>query len=278
VKHLRLVASLAAVVIAGSAVIAIACSDKDKKTSASAASATTALVDDCCASKGAKSAKSAKSLKGAKGTSIQTASLTSAAAGSCAAKHAAATAAGCAAKATAATMANAGGSCSAHGTMNSTAVNSSNGQVDAVLAGGPGCSAHGSTAKAGKMAMHDCDACAEISMCGGDARDVSASVNIVRIKNGLMYVYTAEAPARVQAVQAEMSRRSDHVAAIMSAGNKAKLCGECKELRGAMASGKLNRELVNIEGGCLLLVTSSDAAVVSKLHAMTSAREKVAKS
>ena len=39
-------------------------------------------------------------------------------------------------------------------------------------------------------------------------------------------------------------------------------------MRGAIASGKLTREVVNIEGGCLTLMTSSDPAMVAKIHAM----------
>jgi hypothetical protein len=39
-------------------------------------------------------------------------------------------------------------------------------------------------------------------------------------------------------------------------------------MRGAMASGKLTREMVTIEGGCLTLMTSSDPAIVAKLHGL----------
>ena len=35
------------------------------------------------------------------------------------------------------------------------------------------------------------------------------------------------------------------------------------------SSGKLNREVVNIEGGSLTLLTSTDAKVIEKLHAMS---------
>ena len=83
-----------------------------------------------------------------------------------------------------------------------------------------------------------------------------------------MYVYTADSPRAVGAVQAAVSRRADHMTRLAAAGEKARLCAECKAMRGAMASGKLNREVVNIEGGSLTLITSSDAAVVAKIHAM----------
>jgi hypothetical protein len=35
-----------------------------------------------------------------------------------------------------------------------------------------------------------------------------------------------------------------------------------------MASGKMTREIVNIEGGALALMTSDDPTIVAKIHAM----------
>jgi len=96
----------------------------------------------------------------------------------------------------------------------------------------------------------------------------------VRLKNGIMYVYTADSPRSVNAVQAAVARRVDRLTRFASAGEKAHLCAECKAMRGAMASGKLNREVVNITGGSLTLITSNDPAVVAKIHAM--ADDKVA--
>ena len=96
---------------------------------------------------------------------------------------------------------------------------------------------------------------------------------IVRLKNGIMYVYTADSPRSVSAVQAAVAHRADRMARLATA-DKAHLCDECKAMRGAMASGKLSREVINIEGGSLTLVTSNDPAVVVKLHAM--ADDKVA--
>ena len=48
-----------------------------------------------------------------------------------------------------------------------------------------------------------------------------------------------------------------------------KLCSDCKQLRGALASGKLTREIVNINSGCQVLVTSSDRAIVEKIHTIS---------
>ena len=98
------------------------------------------------------------------------------------------------------------------------------------------------------------------------------------VKNGVMLVYTASAPSGVRAVQAAMTRRSDRLAAITASGDRASLCGECKSMRGAVASGKLNREIVNIEGGCLTLMTSTDPAMVAKLQAMAGVGNPRAKS
>ena len=36
-------------------------------------------------------------------------------------------------------------------------------------------------------------------------------------------------------------------------GTEVPLCDGCKAMRGAMASGKLRREVVNIEGGSLIV-------------------------
>jgi hypothetical protein len=53
-----------------------------------------------------------------------------------------------------------------------------------------------------------------------------------------------------------------------ASGDKARLCSDCKAMRGAAASGKLSREIVNIEGGCLTLITSTDPALVARLHSL----------
>jgi hypothetical protein len=105
-----------------------------------------------------------------------------------------------------------------------------------------------------------------------DALDqAGAHRQVVNLKNGVMYVYTADSPSQINAVQAAVARRGEHLAKITKMGDKAHLCSECKVLRGAMASGQLTREIINIEGGSLSLMTSSDPAVVAKLHEMAAA-------
>jgi hypothetical protein len=40
-------------------------------------------------------------------------------------------------------------------------------------------------------------------------------------------------------------------------------------MRGAMASGRLNREVVNVERGCMTLITSEDRNVVRLIRTIT---------
>ena len=130
------------------------------------------------------------------------------------------------------------------------------------------CAGHGMTEAAARSNHADCDACADMEACAKELEAAGASTQIVPLKNGVMFVYTADSPGRVRAVQAAMARRSEHLAQMTTSGDKAHLCGACKEMRGAAASGKLSREVVNIEGGCLTLMTSTDPIVVAKIHTM----------
>ena len=132
------------------------------------------------------------------------------------------------------------------------------------------CTGHGMASVAAYSDHQDCEACADMADCSGTLDAAGAHRQTVRLKNGLMYVYTADSPRNVNTVQTAVARRVERMARTASTGEKARLCAECKAMRGAMASGKLNREVVNIEGGSLTLVTSSDPAVVAKLHAMAS--------
>lgn len=174
-----------------------------------------------------------------------------------------------ASKASAASMASAksAGSCGVKGSATSAAV-AGNTKFDASAAGSS-CSAHGMGAMAANNPHDDCEACVDMSSCSDALDAVGAHRQAVRLKNGVMYVYTADSQRNVGAVQAAVARRGQHMAVLASAGDKARLCAECKNMRGAMASGKLTREIVNIEGGSLTLITSTDAAVVAKIHAMS---------
>ena len=145
------------------------------------------------------------------------------------------------------------------------AVMASTGKVEALPAGA---SCHSESGASAKSAHGDCTACADMANCEGELATVGAHMQVVPLKNGVMYVYTAEGASKVHAVQASLARRTERLTAMVASGDKAALCGECKSMRGAMASGKLSREVVNIEGGCLTLVTSNDPTMVSKIHAM----------
>jgi hypothetical protein len=176
---------------------------------------------------------------------------------------------GCCMGKASATTASANGSCAMKGA--SAVAASANGSCAmkgmSVAAAGQ-CNGHGMGAMASATAHSDCEACIDGWDCNEALDAAGAHRQAVRLKNGVMYVYTADSQGQVSAVQAAVSRRGDHMARLAAAGDKAHLCAECKSMRGAMASGKLTREVVNIEGGSLTLITSTDPAVVAKIHAM----------
>lgn len=150
-----------------------------------------------------------------------------------------------------------------------------NGQATAIAAGSGQCSGHANLSS--KVAHGDCDACADMAQCEQELSDAVVRTQIVPLKNGVMFVYTAENRGKVSAVQSAMARRTERLNQIITAGDRARLCPDCKSMRGAMASGKLNREVINIEGGTLTLMTSSDPAMVAKIHAMVDANKLVAR-
>jgi len=138
-----------------------------------------------------------------------------------------------------------------------------NGKVDAVLAG----SSCGVSKSTGHTASKTgCAICDEYASCDEKLTVAGAVTQVVPLKNGVMFVYTASAENKTHAVQAAVHRRNDRIAEISSAGAEVPLCDGCKSMRGAMASGKLRREVVNIEGGSLTLVTSEDPTVVKALQ------------
>jgi hypothetical protein len=227
---------------ATSAAAHAACAEKMSATTASAhgacaskAKAATA-AHDCCASKTKASAVTAMSVDD------DVVFMPAGAGHSCASKGVKATSAG------------AGHSCAS--------------KTSATAGNGYSCGGKGVTAMAGRSHHADCDACADMSDCDGELRSSGAITQVVRLKNGIMYVYTAQEAGKVRAVQAAVAQRNDRLVAMTASGDKAKLCPDCKLMRGAMASGKLTREMVSIEGGCMMLVTSSDKMIVSKLHSM----------
>lgn len=256
-KLARLLFALTIAATSGSS-LARACKDHDASASAvnasakgaCSASATTA-ANGTCSGAAASAANGACSAHGR--ASAVTASANG---GACSAKHHAAAAAGydhC----TGAASATAGGACLRGNARNAMAVDD-------------GCKGYGMAATASPVAVHqDCDACADMSACERELTALGATSQVVPLKNGVMLVFTTDTPARVRAVQAALAHRSERMTHMTVAGVSAHLCNECKAMRGAAASGKLSREVVNIEGGALTLLTSSDPRVVAKLHDMS---------
>lgn len=138
-----------------------------------------------------------------------------------------------------------------------------NGKVIAVLTGS---SCSGGAKHSTMASKTGCAICDEYAACDEKLTIAGASTQVVPLKNGVMFVYTSEAANRTHAVQAAVHRRNDRIAEISTAGVEVPLCDGCKAMRGAMASGKLHREVVNIEGGSLTLVTSEDPDVVRTLQ------------
>ena len=187
--------------------------------------------------------------------------------------------------------------CAAHGVSATTAGMSASGKCDmkgTSMAKGAHCPMHGSAtaagtdhcanakgasmtaAAAGMMCSehmsglaHDCSACEAWADCDQAVRALGARAQVVALKNGAMIVYTADAKSDIKALQSLVAKRSDKMIAALSAGSDGKLCEECKQLRGAMASGKLHREVVDVERGCMTLITSDDRGVIQKIRTMT---------
>jgi len=153
---------------------------------------------------------------------------------------------------------------------------SKSGKVDAVAIGA-NCGSHGTAKTSGSMA-HGCESCTDMVACDGEVRSAGATVQVVPLKNGVIYVYTSNQPGKAQAIQAAMAERNKRMDAMMAAGDKSALCGTCKEFRGAEKSGKMSREIVNVEGGVITMVTSSDPKMVEKIYAVAGVGNGAAKS
>jgi len=219
--------------------MAAACkAGKGTKTSAATASAGKSASMDCCASKSAKTAVASRDAKTVKSA-------------------VAASEAGCVGMMDVALVAAAGhGSCA------------TGSKATAVAAGSGGQCSSKSTTSATRTAHGECDACADMLLCNGELETAGTRIQVVPLKNGVMFVYTAEEPGSVNAVQSAMARRSQRLSQIVTAGDRAQLCADCKMMRGAIASGKMSREVINIEGGALTLMTSTDPAMVKKIRAL----------
>src|SRR4030095_782359 len=75
-------------------------------------------------------------------------------------------------------------------------------------AAGSSCSGRGMTTSVAKAAHGDCDACADMALCYEELEAAGTRTQVVPLKNGVMFVYTAESPGGVNAVQTAMARRN----------------------------------------------------------------------
>jgi hypothetical protein len=226
----------------------VAC-DHDKNTSAASSDRTTASVasTSSCSAHSLKNTSTASSECGAHGAAVKTASSSECGAHGASMKTASSSECG----AHGASMKTAGAACKVNG-----ATTASNEQ----------CFGKGMLTVSDASIHSDCDACADMATCANSLSQNAAHTQVLPLKNGVMFVYTTDTPSHVRSIQTAMARRTEHLLSLTSAGDRAKLCPECKTVRGAIASGKLNRETVNIEGGCLTLMTSNDPAMVAKLR------------
>ena len=184
-----------------------------------------------------------------------------------------------------ATAASAKGSCSDHAAAAAAGCPAASGcpmggkaarvNASAAAMGGSCCGAKGASASKGcdmSGANAACAVCLDEATCANDLRMTGVRSQVVALRNGAMIVYTAENGESVRALQATVARYNEHIMNSYASSNGASLCGECKAFRGAMASGKFTRELVNVKNGCQILLTSSDRTIVHKIHDMTGAQ------
>jgi len=284
VKNSRLVWAALAVAAAGSwSVYATAC-DKNKS-SASAASATTASYQaktagaGSCASKNTASAATTASSSGCSAHTMDATAASHEGCGGSASTVTAVTASSAGAKSM--KVAGAEGCCSAKSAKSAknTSAAAGGAACGSAMAGvsSSSCSGQALTMAMCKDSHAGCDACEDMGAFDTELTTAGAAVQVVPIKNGAMFVYTAAAPGKVNALQSAVTRRSEQLQKIVAAGDKAHLCDGCKAMRGAMASGKVTREVVSIEGGSLALVTSNDPAMVRQIRAMVDAGKTAAR-
>ncbi len=284
-KPLRLLA-LAIAATAWCASAAFACDGaKTSAASASACGSKSAAVKtagaDACGSrsavtavaasaskKGATAAHAACAASGSCGMSAE-ACKAMMASGACTAEMQAACAAK-GAKGAKGTKAASADGCAMHTKATKTAATSmdccASGAKGAKTASADGC---GMNATAGHAGM-DCVICADEVACDDDVKATGARAQVVPLRNGSMIVYMLDSDENVRGLQAAVARHNSRVVAALQGDTK--LCPACKKLRGALASGKLHREVVNVERGCQVLITSSDRSIVEQVHRCTNAQ------
>ena len=122
---------------------------------------------------------------------------------------------------------------------------------------------------AGAPGVEPCDACDDWELCARQLEGVGASMQVMALRNGVMRVFTASTPPGVRVVQTALALHFERMSALIAAGDAARLCPAFRVMRGAAVSGKLAREIIKIDGGCITLTTSTDPAIVTRIHAET---------
>jgi hypothetical protein len=174
-----------------------------------------------------------------------------------------------------ATTAAASGSCASHGTSAAASSGCPMTGKSAMAAGG--CTMHGTAAAGGKCDMGaaahgSCAVCTDETACDQELHGLNSRAQVVELRNGSMIVYTADTPETVRALQVSLARHNEQVLAALATNSDANLCTGCKTFRGAMASGKFSRELVNVKTGVQVLLTSNDRTIVQRIHELTGAQ------
>jgi hypothetical protein len=121
------------------------------------------------------------------------------------------------------------------------------------------------------MPASGCAVCSDAMACDDDVHNLNAHAQVVALRNGTMIVYTADTPENVRALQVALARHNEQTMNAFATNSDASLCSGCKTFRGAMASGKFSRELVNVKSGAQVLLTSTDRTIVRRIHDMTGA-------
>ncbi len=115
--------------------------------------------------------------------------------------------------------------------------------------------------------VESCEACSAWEVCAMELERAGAGVQAVPLRNGVMAVYTSSNPEGMRVIRSALTRYQEHMVALTMTGEAVRLCPACRLLRGAAASGRLMREVIPVEKGAMLLMTSPDPAVISMLRA-----------
>lgn len=136
------------------------------------------------------------------------------------------------------------------------------GKARVVRAGGLGLSA----TDGGTAVVEACEACGAWEVCAMDLESAGAGMQTMPLRNGVMSVYTAGTPDGVRVIRNALTRYVEHLVALTMTGDAVRLCPHCRLMRGAAASGRLAREVVPVEGGAMLLMTTPDPALMQLLR------------